>query len=267
VQVLDARSNELFQRIRTEQTANRFLGDVLFASESQTGLAIGDGVLAPLPQLPNGGLVRDKYRSKLPIATIMVVTYGILINTNLVAPGSEPKGWLDVLDPKWRGKILLDDPRSVGGGSLLFFSFDEDFHRNLAAMKPHLTLQPREAERRTALGEYAIYLPFIARNILDLKGLPVKRVDPVEGTPYVLRGASMLRNAPHPNAARLFINHYLSDEAQIVFAHNGYDPTTEGVREKLPPDVRDMLPNIKLLGTSEPARQQQMLDAAARIYS
>jgi len=46
--------------------------------------------------------------------------YAICINTTLVPPGQEPKSWMDLTDPKWKGKILSDEMTQAGGGQTWF---------------------------------------------------------------------------------------------------------------------------------------------------
>jgi len=123
----------------------------------------------------------------------------------------------------------------------------------------------RNNERRTARGEFPLYLPFNLQDISTLKGLPIKAVVPAEGRPYVRFDISMLKNAPHPNASRLFMNYYLEPESQLVFANAGYAPVIKGVVEKTPPEIRALL-DTKPMGTTDPPKQDEMLALAKEIY-
>ena len=86
----------------------------------------------------------------------------------------------------------------------------------------------REAERRVARGEYAIYLPWLVNYLPSLKGLPVKAALPQEGVVYLPYASSLLTKAPHPNAARVLIDFMLSDEGQPIYASEGLLPTIAG---------------------------------------
>jgi len=120
-------------------------------------------------------------------------------------------------------------------------------------------------ERRCARGEYPIYLPFNLQDLNNLKGLPVKAIVPAEGRPYVRFDISMLKQAPHPNAARLFMNHYLEPESQLILANVGYNPVIKGVVEKTIEELRPLLA-AKPMGTTIPEKQDEMLALAKEIY-
>ena len=92
----------------------------------------------------------------------------------------------------------------------------------------------------------------------ELEGLPLKTVVPSEGVVYVLYQAAAFENAPHPNAARLFMDFLLSDEAQAIYAEDGYGPVVETLRKK------SSLP--ALLGTSDLATMAEMARLAKEIY-
>lgn len=270
VQVLEARASELRERIRTEQAAGRYLGDVMFNSDNQAIiLNAEDKSLAPHGDAPNAAALAGSFNDDGLKAPVMTINYGLLLNNRLVPPGEEPKSWSDLTDPKWKGKILSDDMRAVGGGYIMFYATDEKlgnvFHEKLAGQNPLITREYREAGKRVARGEMAIYTPFILSDMVNLKGLPVRSVVPAEGAPYVLYSAAMLKGAPHPNAARLYIDFVMSEEVQRIFATDGYGVVRPEVLDKINPESRAMS-DVKLMGTSDPKRQNQMLDLARSIY-
>ena len=81
-------------------------------------------------------------------------------------------------------------------------------------------------ERRLARGEYPLYIPQNLTSIRDLKGLPVKFLTPREGLPFIGYDLALLKNAPHPNAARLLMDYYLGQKMQKSFADLGLLPVT-----------------------------------------
>lgn len=270
VQVLEARASELRERIRTEQAAGRYLGDVMFSSDSQAViLNAEDKSLAPHGEVPNARALTGGFRDDGLKAPVMTINYGLLLNNKLVPVGDEPRSWNDLTDPKWKGKILSDDMRAVGGGYVMFYATDEKlgkaFHDKLADQNLQFTREYREAGKRVARGEMAIYQPFILSDMVNLKGLPVRSVVPAEGAPYVLYASAMLKGAPHPNAAKLYIDFTMSEEVQKIFATDGYGIVRSEILDKISPEARAMS-DVKLMGTSDPKRQNEMLDLARSIY-
>jgi iron(III) transport system substrate-binding protein len=269
VELLEARASEVRERVRVEQAAGRFLGDLHHNGSTTTWLMQRDGNFQPRGEIPNIRNLEPPYTAddiKIPAE---VISYCLLINKNLVKPADEPRSWKDILDPRWTGKILSDDYRALGGGAVFFVvmqnTFGQEFHDKLAAQKPVFSRDLQNSERRTARGEYPLYLPFNLQDLNNLKGLPVKAIVPAEGRPYVRFDISVLKNAPHPNAARLFMNHYLEPESQLVFANAGYNPVIKGVVEKTIEEIRPLLAT-KAMGTTIPEQQDQMLALAKQIY-
>jgi iron(III) transport system substrate-binding protein len=105
----------------------------------------------------------------------------------------------------------------------------------------------------------------ILPDALSLKGLPVKTIVPPEGVPYVLYGNIMLKNAPHPNAAKLYIDFLQTREPQLIYAQSGHGYVIEGIEKDIPEDVRP-ISGVKLLGTSDPDKQNEMIELGKKIY-
>jgi iron(III) transport system substrate-binding protein len=272
MQVLELRATELRERIRSERVGNNATADVMHTSANQTRqISQGDGTVDKIGPLPNGNRMRKDLQESWVDRDINIPTfllnYAILTNSNLV---KDPiKSWKDILDPKYKGKILADDFRAIGGGSSYFSvtyeKFGKQFHEKLAQQDVAFTRDMREAERRIARGEYAIYLPWLLNYLPSLKGLPVKAAIPEEGVVYLPYASSILTKAPHPNAARVLIDFMLSDEGQAIYASEGLLPTAEGMTGKLPPDYA-MLAHIKLLGVSKLELTDPMVAEAKAIY-
>lgn len=262
VETLEARASELLERVRTEQASGRSLGDVSYNGSTATERQMADSVFVPHGGLPRAAGLAASFTSDGTRVPAFVIHFGILLNTELVKPQDEPRSWKDLLGPRWKGQILADDVHPVGSGSLFFQAtygkLGREFHEKLAAQDPSFTRDPRGSQRRVARGEYPLFLPSSLAAMKELEGLPVKTIVPSEGAVYVLYQAAIFKNAPHPNAARLFMDFLLSDEVQAIYVEDGYGPVVESARKKasVPP----------LLGTSELATMAEMARLAKEIY-
>ena len=265
MEVLEARASELRERIRTEQAAGKVLGDVSHNGSTTTQLQLAEGVFVPYGMLPNAGRPVAPFKADGTRVPIYVIAYEILVNTEMVKPAEEPKSWKDLLRPAVEGQ----DPRRRHArarrrGGVLHGHLPDlrrGFHDKLAEQKPHMNRELRGNHRRVARGEYPIYIPFTIGDILDLKGLPVKSIIPTEGAPYVLFQGAIFKGAPHPNAARLLMDFFLSDEVQLLYAAAGFVGVTGGLEARMTPEMRSFA-QTKLLGTTGPKLQEEMLKIA-----
>jgi iron(III) transport system substrate-binding protein len=267
VEVLDGRATEIRERIRTEQAAGRFIGDVNYTGRTTAAMQTPEGHFDPYGDLPLVKTIEEPFEANGIFLPSSAGNFALLINTNLVK--EDIKSWRELEDPKWAGKILADDPRALGGGQVWFEvtyrTLGRDFHEKIAAHKPVISRVYAESNRRIARGEFPVYLPFNVSEYQSLKGLPIKAIVPQEGIPFVAFGTTLLKNPPHPNAGRLFMNWLLEPEQQLVFALEGFRPAARDMGPRIPEDIRP-LTQAKAMGTTEPGKTQGYLDLAKEIY-
>ncbi len=175
----------------------------------------------------------------------------IAYNTKLVNP-DEIKSYWDLMDPKWQGKIVLTDPRvtSITSTGLRLFYYNKElgpkFLRQLYG-KMDVTLARSHPKMMDWLGVGKYSLAFFAGGTATAarQGLPVQEFEPnrfKEGaTVAPNRGsANLIKQGPHPNAARVFLNWLLSREGQTafqtIFAEKAESPSTNSMREDVPKD-------------------------------
>ena len=271
VQLLDVRASELGARIRAEQSSGRYIADLFINSGDAINIDNRAGLIGSLDPVPNMKNVRADMAGEITsIKTpAYMVAYGLLINTNLVKGGDVPKSWQDLNDPKWKGKILSDDVRAPGGGFVFFSAtlgkFGRGFHEALAKQEPVFSRDPGQDQLRVARGEYPLRMPQVFPTYLLMRGLPVNIVIPQEGSPYIRFDLALAKNAPHPNAARVMINWYLSADTQVGLGDQALVPAVAGLEARIKPEAR-ALAAVPLLGTTNPATRDAELDLAKQIY-
>jgi len=147
-------------------------------------------------------------------------------NTILVN-AKEFKSYWDLLSPKWKGKIVSQDPTSTGlGATLLFFYYNpelgaEFIRRLFGTMDVTYGRDRRQITDWLAQGKFAICLGCRDAQRAKAQGLPVDVMDTgewKEGESLTTGGGSisLIKGAPHPNAATVFINWFLSRKGQIA---------------------------------------------------
>ncbi len=155
---------------------------------------------------------------------------GIIYNTNLVKEG-EVKGWMDLTDPKWKGKVLMPDPRKSGSafGELIImlhaFGRDGkgwDYFTNLYSNLT-VTTSSSHTYKFVASGEFPLGLTH-ERNAYKYRdgGSPVGFIYPEEGTAVRPDGIYLVKNGPNPELAKKFIDFVLSKEIMEALRDTGY---------------------------------------------
>ena len=240
VTTVTAMGTELMQRILAERRGDKFIPDVYIAGiasmvvlqKAKTFDPIKSALL--LPEVSDESkwwrgrhTYGDAERSHIFTFTKSPDYGSIGFNSKLVDP-TEFRSYWDFLQPKWRSKITVQDLRGGGPGStpLRFMYYNADlgpkFLRQLySGMDATLCRDNRLALDWLGSGKFS--LAFFVQKVeeAEAKGLPVVQFRQAmkEGVGLSSRVGHMalLNRAPHPNAARVFINWYLSREGQDLF--------------------------------------------------
>lgn len=179
-------------------------------------------------------------------------TVVFVINKKLVK--DIPRSWMDLLDPKYKKCIVYLDPRTTGIGYAIVIATSYAHGGSIDNLKPGIEylakLQKagnvRMIEKTTPYdkfikGEIPIWITYDwngyrAKYIGGL-GEDVEIVIPKEGTITAPYAISLVKGAPHPNAARLWLNFIMSEEGQKIFAKGFVRPILPDV--ELPPEVKE----------------------------
>jgi iron(III) transport system substrate-binding protein len=240
-------------------------------TEHAAGKLMSDVLQSPIPILD---MLKDKnilaaYRSPMAAnypewarrdgkITIFGIEYVALIyNKELVKPADVPRSYEDIADPKWRGKIVMGNPTShpttiawlIGLRENVFKSDEAwmKFVKGLAANRPMFVASFGPTPAPIESGEKLIGIS-MPKYIVTKAPAPLDwaRVSqPMLGTP---RGISIASSAPHPNAARLFMDYWLSKEAQLILAkdvgeyvlYSGVYPPIPGIEQAKVLPIREL---------------------------
>jgi iron(III) transport system substrate-binding protein len=227
-------SGDMGQRILVEHRTKRYIADIVMDGIGGSYVdAKPRGYVAPI--LAPSTLEKDIWRLHPATLTLkdrdwffiqLQAHAGIFVNTKLVSPGEEPKSYQDLLDPKWKGKIVYQSP-GVGGPGVSWFRVHYKFlgldYMGALAKQVAVVAAINDVPDGVARGQYAVGIaasPARGRQ-LQQEGAPVKYVHLKEGDYISVPGLYLLVNAPHPNAARAFINWFYSKEGQTTHSqHN-----------------------------------------------
>jgi iron(III) transport system substrate-binding protein len=163
----------------------------------------------------------------------------IAYNTSLVKPEDAPKGYNDLLDPKYVGKLVKGHPGYSGTimtatqqtARALGWGYFEKLAKQKVLQVQSATEPPKkiEAGERAIAADGSDYLFWMAKE----RGAPIEVVHAVEGTPQISNPMAIFRWAPNPNAARLLIAWIMSAEGQAFIVDlSGQYPASKAVKAK-----------------------------------
>lgn len=220
-------------KIRTESQSGNYTADVYLGGQT-TGYQLSQLQLSdefkPPAETANGAkwVIPPSSYTSYPQIVYSLQGKGILINTQQVTPDKEPKAWKDLLDPFWSGKKLVIDHPGRGGGPGSSWgrwadetpALGQSFLEGLAKQDPVLSSGSATPQiEAVARGEYDAFIPAFPSQLITVQGAPLKFIWPSEGSGSGLTSILVLiKNAPHPNAAKLFMNMSLLPDFQQQLA-------------------------------------------------
>jgi iron(III) transport system substrate-binding protein len=252
VEVHRTGSERILSRVMQELQANIKNADVVHTSDAGHFVLLKNKNLLMkhtppgVEGFPAGFKDKDGFYYGLR-ATVSVIAY----NTRAVPAAEAPRSWKDLLDPRWKGKMVTAHPGYSGVIAThvlaLVNQYGWDYFKQLAQNRLMLVQSAVDpsgvvasGERVVAVdgGEYTFYQT-------KKKGNPLEIVYPKEGVPLIVSPTAITSFAPHPNAAKLFTDFSFSREVQQVMADS--EGLYTGHPEVKYPADKPKLADLKLL--------------------
>jgi iron(III) transport system substrate-binding protein len=263
-------SERLFQRIEQELASGIHAGDVVNTSDgAHFVIWKRAGRLQPyLPMEAAQSLPKDQVDADGTFlswrASLSVIGY----NTNVVQAQEAPKSFADLLDPKWRGRIVKAHPGYSGTILTATFQISRDlgwgYFERLAKQNVLQVQSSTDPPKKLALGERAVMADGNEYNVFQMKesGQPLEVVYATEGSPMITGPSAIFKTAPNPNAARLYQHYLFAPETQQAICDlGGLRSFYLTVREK---PGRRLLREIKLMSDDPVAIADQSEQIKAR---
>lgn len=239
MEYISGRGTDQANKLRRERGAGAYTVDAVVAgNQTMFSVLYAEKMLAPLkPELILPEVMEGKYwkrgspwfadpEQKYILRIFNTVRESFIINTDKVKE-NELRRYSDLLDPKWKGKMSFLDPSVAGTGgnqgAFLYTVFGEDFVKKLFVdQQPMISRERRQLTDGVLRGSYPITFGAEDGEIERLRkeGMPVKAVFGLEDMPGAVSGGNMIGlidQAPHPNAARIFVNWMASKEAGEIY--------------------------------------------------
>lgn len=235
VKFLDMGSREVLERVRAER--NRPQADLWWGAGHTTfQQAAEEGLLAPYrpswaDQVPD--FAKDAHDNWYgTYETPEVIAY----NSDAVSAADAPRDWDDVLDPKWRDKVLIRNPNPSDTMRAIFGAIIWRFYKDTGSPeKGYEWLRRLDANVHEYTADGTLLMQKLARReglvtlwdmpdvrlFQEQKNLPVAYVIPASGTPVITDGIAILRGAPHEEEARRFYEFVTTPES-LSHAANSY---------------------------------------------
>jgi ABC-type Fe3+ transport system substrate-binding protein len=236
----------LLNKILIEARAGKNDVDVILMTDLYWKALADEGLVTPYCS-PGRRAFANRFKDDKCLWTMMNInTHVIAYNTEAVSQKEAPKNLYDLLDPKWRGKLVMDQREERWFTYTLDKMGEEkgmEFMRKLAAQKPEFRRGHTLMLQLLAAGEYPVNVMAYGHGVelMKSKGAPLNWVadQPVTTTGSVV---SLAKHAPHPEAAKLLIDFIMSYEGQKVHLQFKRIPT----RNDVPPDPPRLLEGLEI---------------------
>ena len=256
VNVVRSTSQVAFQRLSQDMQAGVAQCDIFSSTDyGHYNFLKREAKLLPYKLSATDALI-PSVRSPDPDNMLQIFYVGLYLiayNTQKVSEADAPKSWKDLLDPKWKNQLAVGHPGFSGAigvmGVTLSRMYGWDFFKSLEKNKPQIGRSADDPVTLMNAGERSVGLGVsLSQPLLSIsRGNPLKIVYPTDGTLAVYSPTAIPKNAPHPNAAKLFMEFAAGPEYAEVMRKFFIMPIRTDVP---PPDGALPFDKVKLIGST-----------------
>jgi iron(III) transport system substrate-binding protein len=193
----------------------------------------------------------------------------MMVNVNQLGGLSEPKTWKDLLDPRWKGKIIVSDPNSASTAYTILWGLGKSLGPDgLKTLAKNVVVSRNSSAvlKSVAQGEYAVGLTFESNAYAYVAGgqKEIKLVYPSDGTFVTEESVVLVKNAPNATAARQLYDLLLAKETQIALLERAFRrPSRTDIDVSKYVELPD-LKNIKVFPIDDKEAQDKRADFLAQ---
>ena len=253
VEWLDMGSQEVLDRVRSEK--NNPQADVWWGAPSTSfDQAKGEELLEPYEPSYSGTLEAGFHDQDWYWTGTSQTPEVIMYNSKLLKKEEAPKDWDDLLDPKWKDKVIIRYPLASGTMRTIFSAMiyrdykdsqdptkGYEWLKKLDANTKEYSANPEMMYNKVAKGEGTVTvwgMPDVAM-LKEQKNYPFEFIIPESGTPVLTEGIAIVKNAPHPKAAKAFYEFVNTPEAAKILAEEHYRIPTRNDVTDLPDWIKE----------------------------
>ena len=268
VEPVEAGSGVLFRRMASEKASP--LGDIVWGV-SRTLLRANTALLAPYASKNKDAVpaaFRDPEDRWLGTNVHILV---ILQNTKIIPEADGPKGWADLTDPKWKGKIAFTDPANSGSAysNLTMLAQLWDGWDKVASLLANTKVLNRSSLvfQGVGNGEFALGMSLeYAGYQWSSNGAPVKVIYPADGTIAQMEGVAIVKGGPNTEGAKQFVD-YVSrkDVREAILRFAFRRPARDDLDLSRLPGAMPQFSSLKIVDYDEDAWVEKRVETMKKI--
>jgi iron(III) transport system substrate-binding protein len=262
-----------YQRLAQDQKAGLAVASVIGSTDvSHFGRMKKDGWLMKYRPKGLSELIESALPYNDPDDLFFVTAAGLVIisyNTGVVKEAEAPRKWTDLLDPKWKGKVSIGHPGFSGYVGTWVVQMRKlygwDYFKKLELNKPRIGRSINDTVTMLNAKESWVAAGPVATTLQSRdKGNPLAVIYPEDGALLMISPSGILKNAPAPNAAKLFMEYLYSKECNEIMVKLREDSINKHVKPlpgaKSLAEIKTIRPTYEEIEKGIPEVKEQFRD-------